>query len=284
MPASVLIVTVTYNSSSVLEDFLASARKATSHPHTIVVVDNASDDVDATRSVVAAHPEARLLELTVNHGYGGAMNAGVESAGDDADYVLIANPDVVFGEGSIDALVAAAESTPRGGSFGPSIYNTDGSLYPSARELPSLRTGIGHALFSRAWPSNPWTAAYRAPATGPNGRRQAGWLSGACLLLPAPVFRDAQGFDTSYFMYFEDVDLGARLGAKGLANVYVPEARVIHTGAHATSKASASMSLAHHRSAYLYLSRRYSAAHLAPLRALLRISLALRGHRLSRKK
>ena len=34
-------------------------------------------------------------------------------------------------------------------------------LYPSARDLPSLSTGIGHALLGWVWPANPWTARYR---------------------------------------------------------------------------------------------------------------------------
>lgn len=282
MAASVLIVTVTYNSSDVLGDFLSSLTAAATGPHSVLVVDNASGDVDATRAIVAAHPGARLLELSANHGYGGAMNAGVAAAGAESDYVLIANPDVVFGEGSIDQLIAAAEAAPEGGSFGPAIHNPDGSVYPSARELPSLRTGVGHALFSKAWPQNPWTSRYRAARTRTDGTRQAGWLSGACLLVRSRAFQQLDGFDTSYFMYFEDVDFGARLGAHGWSNIYVPTAHVVHSGAHSTSKSSTRMDLAHHQSAYLYLSRRYSAPYLAPLRAVLRVSLALRSRRLWR--
>ena len=39
-----------------------------------------------------------------------------------------------------------------------------------------------------------------------------GWLSGACLLLPAVAWRRLKGFDDDYFMFFEDVDLGERVG------------------------------------------------------------------------
>ena len=114
---------------------------------------------------------------------------------------------------------------PTGGrtpaSLGPLIETADGDIYPSARALPSLGRGIGHALCGWWWPANPWTAAYRrergAPAEG-----AVGWLSGSCLLLRRKAFDAVGGFDPAYFMYFEDVDLGDRLGRAGWQNVYVP--------------------------------------------------------------
>jgi len=284
MSPSVLLVTVTFNSSSVLDDFLASVAVGTAHEHEVIVVDNASHDIDTVRDIVVRHPSVRLLELPENQGYGRGMNAGVELAGSATDYILIANPDVLFLPGSIDSLIAAAELTPTGGAFGPAILNADGTLYPSARELPSLRTGIGHALFGRAWPENPWTRGYRIPVSAADGQRHAGWLSGACVLIRTRAFEQLGGFDTSYFMYFEDVDLGARLAAHGWSNVYLPEAQVLHSGAHSTSQSATSMGQAHHDSAYRYLSRRYAAPHLAPLRGVLRLGLSLRSRWLSRKR
>ena len=64
--------------------------------------------------------------------------------------------------------------------------------------------------------------------------RTAGWLSGSCLLLRRDAFDAVGGFDPGYFMYFEDVDLGDRLGDAGWHNVYVPAAVVSHVGGHAT--------------------------------------------------
>jgi N-acetylglucosaminyl-diphospho-decaprenol L-rhamnosyltransferase len=77
-------------------------------------------------------------------------------------------------------------------------------------------------------------------------------------------------------MYFEDVDLGARLGKNGWRNVYVPSATVTHTGAHSTAQSAKRMEAAHHDSAYLYLANKYSAWYLLPVRVVLRIGLAAR--------
>ena len=216
----------------------------------------------------------RVLPSGRNLGYGRAANAGV--AATDTEFVVVANPDVAWEPGSLDAMLAAAARRPRGASFGPLIHTPEGVVYPSARDLPSLGRGIGHALFGWWWPANPWTAAYRRERGNPV-ERPAGWLSGSCLLLRRAAFDLVGGFDPGYFMYFEDIDLGDRLGRAGWQNVYVPSAVVVHTGGHATERDKRRMLAEHHRSAWRYLSRRYAGWRWAPVRWVLRIGLAARA-------
>jgi N-acetylglucosaminyl-diphospho-decaprenol L-rhamnosyltransferase len=276
MSPSVLVVTVTYNTGDSLRAFLDSLDTASAVRPEVVVVDNASEDLTVERAAVAAHG-VTLLELTRNLGYGAGVTAGVDEYGAAVDYILITNPDVTFSPGSIDRLVQSADRMRDAGSFGPKILDADGSVYPSARNLPSLRTGIGHAVFGRIWPLNPWSRSYRAEHDYGTESRDAGWLSGACVLVRKTAFDAIDGFDPGFFMYFEDVDLGARLGAAGWRNVYVPDAVVTHTGAHSTSHSAKRMEQVHHSSAYLYLSQKYSAWYLAPLRGVLKAGLTLRS-------
>ena len=56
------------------------------------------------------------------------------------------------------------------------------------------------------------------------------------MLVRRRAFDEIGGFDEGYFMYFEDVDLGFRLGKRGFRNVYDPSAEVTHSGAHATGR------------------------------------------------
>ena len=176
-----------------------------------------------------------------------------------------------------DRLVAAGEEQPSAGALGPMLMNTDGTMYPSARALPSLRQGAGHAMFARLWPDNPWTRAYHARQESTGGYlREAGWLSGACLLLRREAFEQVGGFDESYFMFFEDVDLGERLGRAGWENLYVPDVRVTHVGGTSWRERPAPMIRAHHASALQYLERRYGRWYQAPVRVALRAGLRLR--------
>jgi N-acetylglucosaminyl-diphospho-decaprenol L-rhamnosyltransferase len=264
----VRVVVVTYFPGDFLSDFLRSLPKASSAPLAVTVVDNGS--TDGSVESIRAHPGVELVESGWNRGYGGAANLGVAQATEE--WVLVVNPDIEFERGAIDELLLVAERWPRSGALGPRIHTGEGMLYPSARDLPSLGRGIGHAVFGWVWPSNPWTASYRRERGTPV-EGIVGWLSGACLLLRREAFTAVGGFDEGYFMYFEDTDLCERLAAAGWDVVYAPSATVVHHGGHATSRNLDTMSKAHHDSAYRYLSRRYRGVRWAPVRGALRAGL-----------
>lgn len=269
--ATVAVVTVTFSPGSSLTSFLDSLALATDREVEVLLADNGSDD--GAPEAAARRPGVTLISTGANLGYGGGVNAGI--AATSAEWVVAANPDVVWDPGSLDALMAATERWPRAGALGPLIRQPDGRVYPSARALPTLGQGIGHAVFGWFWPGNPWSTRYRREHEEPV-ERTAGWLSGSCLLLRRQAFESVGGFDPAYFMYFEDVDLGERLADAGWLNVYVPAAAVTHAGAHATSQNPSAMTSAHHRSAWLYFSRHYSGLRWLPLRLVIRLGLALR--------
>ncbi|MFZ7089077.1 glycosyltransferase family 2 protein [Curtobacterium sp. RRHDQ10] len=274
-PARVGIVTVSYNSGRYLTDFLASTTEASTAATPVIVADNRSEDPVSLRAATEASG-ATFLELGTNAGYGSATNRAVAALPDGVEWVLVSNPDVVLGDGAVDTMLATATASDDIGAVGPAIVEPDGSVYPSARRIPSLRNGLGHALFANVWASNPWTQAYHSDRDG-SGTRDTGWLSGACLLVRLDAFRALGGFDERYFMYFEDVDLGYRLGRAGYRNVYEPAAQVMHVGAHSTRGESDTMRRAHHASAYRFLASKYSGWYLWPLRVALRVALGVRA-------
>lgn len=279
--SSVGIVTVSYNSSGVLGTFLDSARQDAGRHIPIVIADNGSSDIDESRRLSAMH-DATLLALGENHGYGGAINRAVAQFPPEISAILISNPDVILGAGTVGVLAGTLATHPDAGAVGPLVQNPDGSIYPSARSLPSLRTGVGHAVFGRVWRTNPWTARYLSDTANSPTLTRTGWLSGSCLLVRRTAFEAVGGFDERYFMYFEDVDLGYRLGKAGWVNYFQPGASVVHSGAHSTSSESGRMISAHHQSARLYLRRKYSAWYLAPVRWVLSAGLAIRSRWLQR--
>ncbi|QRY84397.1 glycosyltransferase family 2 protein [Tsukamurella tyrosinosolvens] len=271
------VVTVTYSPGEHLENFLTSIDGAFSGAAPrVLMADNGSVD-GSPEAAEAAHPEAELLRTGANLGYGGAINYAVARLDLGAlDWLLISNPDVVFGRGSIDALIEAAARHPRAGSLGPLIRDPDGTVYPSARNVPSMRFGIGHALLGTVWKSNPWTRAYQQ-SQAEVAEREAGWLSGSCLLVRPEAFAEIGGFDDRYFMYMEDVDFGDRLARAGWSNVYVPTAEIVHAKGHAAGKVPELMLPAHHASAYRFFADRHPGPAAAPLRAAMKVGLAARS-------
>jgi N-acetylglucosaminyl-diphospho-decaprenol L-rhamnosyltransferase len=270
-----VVVTVTYSPGPHLDRFLATLSHATERPVTVIMADNGSTD-GTPEEALQRYPNARLLRTGRNVGYGTAVNRAVAEITPESEFVVVANPDVQWGPRSIDVLLEAAERWPRAGSLGPLIRDPDGSVYPSARHLPSLIRGGMHAVVGPFWKSNQWTVEYRQERTEPS-ERPVGWLSGSCLLLRRSAFDQVSGFDKRYFMYMEDVDLGDRLRKAGWQSVYVPSAEILHDKGHATGRDPARNLAAHHRSTYTFLADRYPNRWQAPLRWTIRAALATRA-------
>jgi N-acetylglucosaminyl-diphospho-decaprenol L-rhamnosyltransferase len=269
---SVRVVSIVFHPGDELTDFTRSLAGATTADVELVLVDNGTDPGVADR--VAAEAGGRVLRTGANLGYGGGANAGARGA--TQPWLVVANPDVVWEPGSLDALLDAADRHPTAGALGPALLNEDGTVYPSARELPSLTQGVGHALLGKVWPHNPWTRRYQQRQETAGQERVAGWLSGACLLLRRDAFEAVGGFDEDYFMFFEDVDLGERLALAGRPNLYVPSARVTHVGGVSWKAKPAAMISAHHASAERYLHRRYHRWYQWPVRLAISVGLKAR--------
>ncbi|MFZ9106162.1 MAG: glycosyltransferase family 2 protein [Pontimonas sp.] len=271
--STLAVVVVSYQSTDVLAEFLTSLEKSSVVPSQVVIVDNSPEvmAIPGSRTM----PKISVIHRPDNPGYGSAVNIGVRSLPVECEWVVICNPDIVVQPNTLESLLSVARSTPEAAALGPAISNEDGSLYPSARALPSLGVGIGHALLGIVWPTNPWTIAYRGDYRSENVR-ESGWLSGSFQLMRREAFDKVSGFDGGYFMFFEDVDLGWRLGEAGYRNLYVPQARATHLGGHSTKQSHQAMIRAHHDSAMRFITKRYPGALWWPLRALIGLGLSLR--------
>ncbi len=286
--APLAVVTVTYSPGEHLRRMVESLQGATAGPTLLVCADNGSRD-GVAEEIAARRGDVEFYPTGGNIGYGAAINAAVrmlrprrEAGQIDGEYFLVTNPDVRFLPGSVDKLLECARQLPEAGAVGPRIEEADGSAYPSAREVPSLVTGIGHALLYDVWPANPFSAAYKA-GDDMDTQRVAGWLSGACLLVRWDAFERIGGFDERYFMYMEDIDLGDRLARAGWTNVYCPSSVIAHDQGHVADRYSRVTVPAHHASAYRFQADRHPRWWQAPLRWALWAGLKLRGAALARR-
>ena len=282
MSDELVVVTVTYSPGPHLNRFLASLSHATDRAVTVIMADNGSTD-GAPEEALEHYPNVRLLRTGANLGYGTAVNRAVDEYLKDAaaasDTRISSSSPIPTCNGGRAASTSSWRRRRAGRgpvSLGPLIRDPDGSVYPSARHLPSLIRGGMHAVVGPLWRSNPWTAAYRQARLVPS-ERPVGWLSGSCLLLRRAAFDEVAGFDERYFMYMEDVDLGDRLGRAGWQNVYVPSAEILHDKGHATGRDPARNLAAHHTSTYTFLADRYPHWSQAPLRWTMKAALAARA-------
>lgn len=258
---SVAAVVVNYNAAGHLEKCLGSLAAEGVDP--VIVVDNGSTDSSAQ---VVERAGARWVGGGGNVGYGRAANRGASDRSVAvADYLLVCNPDLVVHPGSTAALVATLESDPSIGAVGPRLSNPDGSLYPSARTFPDMVDAMGHGLFGMVLPGNRFTRRYRLLDWDHQERTAVDWVSGACFLVRRTAWDAVGGFDPSYFMYMEDVDLCWRLGRAGWRVVYQPTAEVTHVQGVSADQHPYRMLAAHHLSMWRFAWRTTTGARRAAL-------------------
>jgi N-acetylglucosaminyl-diphospho-decaprenol L-rhamnosyltransferase len=219
---------------------------------TVIVADNGSGD-GSEAALAARYPQVRWAPTGANLGYGAAADLGVALS--DSTYLLVCNPDVVLGEGSVATLRTFLEARPDVAVVGPRIVDGKGALYPSARRFPDLLEALGHGFLGQFWPGNPFSRHYRMNDWDHASARQVDWVSGACFLARRRAWEEVGGFDPAYFMYLEDVDLCWRLGNAGWAVAYEPGAQVVHVQGVSADRHPYRMLLAHHVSMWRFAQR-----------------------------
>jgi len=215
----------------------------------VVVADNASSD-GSEMALLEEFPGVRWAPTGGNLGYGSAANIGARLTA--APLLLVCNADVVVYPGAVAALVRFLESRPDVALAGPRIVDMNGELYPSARRFPDLLEAFGHGIVGQVWPGNPFSRRYRMTDWDHTERRDVDWVSGSCFLVRRDAWEAVGGFDRSYFMYLEDVDLCWRLRQKGWAVAYEPAAQVVHVQGVSADRHPYRMLLAHHVSMWRF--------------------------------
>src|SRR5262249_31828569 len=152
---------------------------------------------------------------------------------------------IVVEPGVVKVLAAVLESDPAVGIVGPRL-NTDGALYPSARRFPNMTDAVGHAFLGGVAPGNRFSRRYKMLDWDHETTRAVDRVSGACCLVRRQTWDELDGFDESYFMYMEDVDLCWRAGRGGWRVVYEPAAEVSHVQGASTDQQAYRMIVAHH--------------------------------------
>ncbi|PZS17404.1 MAG: hypothetical protein DLM54_09690 [Acidimicrobiales bacterium] len=230
------------------------------------VVDNASGD-GSLEMLQQEFPWAKVLLNRVRHGFGFNHNQVIRPvvANGSARYVLVLNNDTELYPGSIQELVAFADSDPDIGATGPPLVNTDGSPQVSFCPFPRLVSHLRSEFLRR----NP---------RGMGGAKE-GWLSGACLLVRTTALRDVGAFDTRFFLFFEDVDLALRLRSAGWASRLSTTTPVVHHYHATVARPELRLPMERQmlRSRYLYLRKHHGLLTAWAAAIITDVALALRS-------
>jgi GT2 family glycosyltransferase len=240
----------------------------------VIVVDQ--DSCDDSVAVARSFPQVQVLALKQNLGFSGGNNLAWEHS--LGRYQLLLNSDTVVRPGWISELVEYADAHPRAGLIGPKLVNPDGTLQYSCRSFPSLGMGVfRHTPFEVLMPKNAYTRDYLMRDWDHAEPRNVDWLSGACILARREMIEQIGGLDDGYFMYFEDVDWGARAHEAGWEVHYVPSPVILHEVGRSSDRRPKRMIVMHHESAYRYFCRHSHLGKSLPGRAFLIGALCARA-------
>ncbi len=208
-------VVVSHNSARFLPDCLQSLQSQTRPCAEIVVVDCASGDGSAR--LIAAAGVTPLL-LGYNAGYAAAANLGIARC--RADLVLVANADCRFDGQFVEKATAAFTRQPDLGLLSPLILRFDGETIDSAGQERSA------ALFPRE-------AGWNRPRSAVDLRpRPVFSVCGAATVFSRRALErlalEGEWYDSDFFMFWEDFDIGWRAQRLGLRVAFDPGPQVRH--------------------------------------------------------
>ena len=226
----VTAVMVTYQSAATLGPALAALRQSYDQGLLrCVVVDNASRD-ETPRLLARVDDWAKIQLETINHGFGRGCNVGFAHV--QTPYTLFVNPDAVVEPDAIRTMLAFLDANPRVGIVGPATSKGGESCgrYQHAGERPRPLSVLQQHV-GRFVPVD----LHRTIMPGCDAFR-AGWVCGAVLMIRTDLMRQLGGFDPSFFLYFEEMDLSARAERLGYETWAVGAALAQHIGGASSSE------------------------------------------------
>jgi GT2 family glycosyltransferase len=217
------VAIVNWNTRDLLRTCLAAV--SAEEPAQVVVADNGSGD-GSVEMVGREFPSVTLVMSPENPGYGAAANRALARC--SAEYVLLLNSDTRVRPGALEALRGYLDRHERAAIVGPRLVHPDGTLqascFPFPRPLRPLTRSHGCAL------------PHDRPGPVP-------WVVGAALAIRRRAFESVGGFEESYGMFFEEVDLSYRMREAGWETHFTPDAEVVHLVGASTRQRRAEMLL-----------------------------------------
>ncbi|WDF68966.1 glycosyltransferase family 2 protein [Sphingobacterium oryzagri] len=221
------IIIVNYNTKELTDACINSIIQYSKDiAYEIILVDNNS--TDGSSLLFAERKDIKFIEASQNLGFGRANNLGAKQA--KGKYLFFLNSDTLLLENSIKEMVAFFENNGESlkiGALGCILvdknleYNGCGSFLPTcASEIKRYKTVIP---FLRKF-NNVQDLVKPLDVTS----FEVGYVIGADLMMRSSVFNSLGGFDSMFFMYYEESDLQKRMKDIGYKAWIYTKTKIIH--------------------------------------------------------
>jgi len=188
-----------------------------------------------------------IIRNQLPKGFGANHNAAFQAC--DTTYFCVLNPDVVLATSPFPTLLKQF-SDPQVALVGPLVVAPDGRVEDSIRTFP---TPLSLLLKAVGLSEGRYSVTYGQDNLAPD------WIAGMFMLFRSNSFASLNGFDERFFLYYEDVDICARIWRSSLKIVACPSVKIVHD-ARRHSRTLWRYRRWHLRSLVLYLTR-YAGQH-----------------------
>ncbi len=218
------VVILNWNTKGYLHRFLPALIESCGEEDAeVVVADNAS--TDGSIDFVKQHfPSIRTISLDQNYGFTGGYNRALNNL--EAEYFVLINSDIEVDPSWLHILTKWMDTHPECGICGPKILSyTDRDKFEYAGAAGGYIDHFGYP-FCRGrilGKVERDTGQYDTP-------ENVLWVSGACLMVRASLWKELGGFDERFFAHMEELDLCWRAQLTGHKVQNVPQSEVYHIG------------------------------------------------------
>lgn len=254
--SSLDVIVVNWNSGAQLRECLASlvaSRFAAVRLGSVVVVDNASTD-ESLLGIQDFGLPLNCIENDANLGFGAACNQGAASC--KSDYLLFLNPDARLFPDTIERSGAFMVDHPRAAVCGVALRGADGLVQRSCCRIPTASDFVVKALGLEQIAGGHFRS-YVMTEWPHDEDRLVGHVIGAYYLMRRSAFEVLGGFDERFFVYFEDLDLSARIAATEQECWYLGSVSAFHKGGGTSEKIKAARLFYSLRSRLQYASKHF---------------------------
>lgn len=157
----------------------------------------------------------RLVVNKQQKGFAENHNAAFDLV--ESNFFCVMNPDIRLESDPYRFLVEQLNED-RVALTAPLVVNQYGYIEDSARRFPTILSILGKAFGIKG------VFEYNLDSS----RIAPDWVAGMFMLFSSSVFKKIGGFDEKYFLYYEDVDLCARLWGAGYKVTLCPLVSVVH--------------------------------------------------------
>lgn len=242
----------------------------------IIVFDNRSTD-GSKAFLQNRFPEVRFIWNKENLGFAKANNHAVDVS--RGDYILFLNPDTLLPEDCIEKCLEFIQSQNDQCALGVRMVDGSGKfLKESKRSFPGPMTSLyklsGLAKF---FPKSKIFARYHLGHLPENKTCEVDVLAGAFIIVPRKIFSEISGFDESFFMYGEDIDLSYRIQKAGYKNYYFAGTTILHFKGESAKKGSLNYVRMFYKAMSVFAKKHYGGSRAGVYNFFIQSGILLRG-------